>query len=178
MTYDPREYWGHPRKRHKAVVPIAVAEGTTLARMLRMLEPDTVLEVGSGWGRVYVALKPLGLAEDVTLCDFTEHQRQRCLEVTGVKPDTWDGITLPYEDDSFDLVLSFDVMLHVPPADLAQFIAEHVRVARRWLYVAALRQGVSEAAHCFVHEYDFAPLRSVYLAKFGDRAHWLLEKPR
>lgn len=176
MTYDPREYWGQPRKRHKAIVPIATSEGTTLARTLRMLAPASVLEVGSGWGRVYVALKSLGLAENVTLCDFTEHQRRCCLEATGVKPDAWDGVTLPYGDDSFDLVLSFDVMLHVPPADLARFVAEHVRVTRRWLYVASLRQGVSAAAHCFVHEYDFMPMRQVTLAKFGDRAHWLLEK--
>ncbi len=177
MTYyNPREYWGQPRKRNRVVVPIAVAEVTTLARTLRMLEPASVLEVGSGWGRVYVALKPLGLAENWTLCDFTEHQRQRCFAVMGIEPDAWDGVTLPYADDSFDLVLSFDVMLHVPPSDLARFVAEHVRVARRWLYVATLRLGVSAAAHCFVHDYDFAPMRQVTLAKFGDRAHWLLEK--
>ena len=38
MTYDPRTYWGRPRKRDETIVPIAVAEGTTLARTLRMLE--------------------------------------------------------------------------------------------------------------------------------------------
>lgn len=185
MTYyNPREYWGQPRKRHEAIVPIAVAEGTTLARTLRMLAPASMLMVGSGYGRVYVALRSLGLAENVTLCDFTEHQRQRCFAVTGVEPDAWDGVTLPYEDDSFDLVLSFDVMLHVPPPDLAQFVAEHMRVTKRWLYVATLRQAQGEpvwsdgdvAAHCFIHEYDFAPMRQVWLAKFGRRAHWLLEK--
>lgn len=188
MTYDPRAYWGQPRKRNRIVTPIAAAEVTTLASTLRLLRPASVLEVGSGWGRVYVALKPLGLAENVpatrvlsqwTLCDFTEHQRQRCLEATGVRPDAWDGVTLPYEDDSFDLVLSFDVMLHVPPADLAQFVAEHVRVTRRWLYVATVRKGDRDemASHCFIHEYDFAPMRTVRLAKFNRRAHWLLEKP-
>ncbi len=180
MTYDPREYWGRPRKRNQVVIPIAVAEGTTLARTLRLLAPVSVLEVGSGWGRLYIALKPLGLAENVTLCDFTDHQRKRCLNVTGVRPDAWDGVMLPYGDDSFDLVVSFDVMLHVPPADLARFVAEHVRVTRRWLYVATVRKGDQDkmAPHCFVHEYDFAPMKEVWLAKFNRRAHWLLEKLR
>jgi len=184
MIYNPREYWGQPLdERQKAVIPLAAAEVTTLARTLRLLEPASVLKVGSGWGRVYVALKSLGLAGNVTLCDFTEHQRRRCLAVTGVEPDVWDGVTLPYEDDSFDLVLSFDVMLHVPPTDLAQFIIEHMRVTRRWLYVATLREAQGEpvwqdfgvAAHCFIHEYDFTPMHVVWLAKFGRRAHWLLE---
>jgi len=176
MTYDPLTYWGRPRKRNQVVIPIAAAEVTTLARVLRLLAPASTLEVGSGWGRLYVALRSLGLAQGVTLCDFTEHQRKRCLAFTGVEPDAWDGVTLPYEDDSFDLVLSFDVMLHVPPADLAQFVAEHVRVTRRWLYVATVRKGSDVAAHCFVHEYDFAPMRTVKLAEFNRRSHYLLEK--
>ncbi len=179
MTYNPASYWGQSRKRNQTLVPIAAAEVMTLARVLRLLTPATVLEVGSGWGRVYLALKLLGLAENVTLCDFTEHQRQKCLEFTGVEPDTWDGVTLPYEDDSFDLVLSFDVMLHVPPSDLARFLAEHVRVTQRWLYVATLWQGDKDklAPHCFIHDYDFAPLHMVKMMKFSKRAHYLLEKP-
>lgn len=176
MTYDPREYWGLPRKRNQVVIPIADDEVAALASTLRLLAPAAVLEVGSGWGRVYLALKPLGLAQNVTLCDFTAHQRRRCLDVTGVKPDAWDGVTLPYQDDSFDLVLSFDVILHVPPLDLARFVAEHVRVTRRWLYVATVWKGRDVAAHCFIHKYDFAPMRTVRLTKFERRAHWLLEK--
>jgi hypothetical protein len=112
--------------------------------------------------------------------------RQKCQQRTGVLPDKWDGSHLPYPDRAFDLVLSVDVLLHIPPADIGHVLAEHVRVSRQWLYIitVGLVYTPIKATYCFWHDYlklfGENKLR-VWDARFFPhkqrmRAHWILQK--
>jgi ubiquinone/menaquinone biosynthesis C-methylase UbiE len=112
----------------------------------------TLLDVGTGAADIPVAL----------LADW--QRRERRLEVTAVdsRPEvlfaarmarpaidrvkrltlaTADGRTLPYPDDSFDVVHSSLVIHHLDPADAVALLREMRRVSRRGVVVNDLRRG-------------------------------------
>jgi len=115
------------------------------------------------------------------MCDFVDTMRRGCERHTGVLPDTWDGVTLPYADESFDLVLTFSVLLHVLPQNLDRLFAEEVRVAKKWISITSLREWPRPlSGHCFVHDYlalfKRHNLEVLKEHKFGVRSQWLLQK--
>ncbi len=48
-----------------------------------------------------------------------------------------DGARLPFEDDSFDLVVSVDTLEHIPPDRKLGFLEEQLRVSRDYVLLAA-----------------------------------------
>lgn len=185
MRYTPQKYW-QDRGQNYSVSADTNDEIDNLTNLVKtyVRNGDTILEIGPGYGRVYQHLVKNRIpAEKFTLCDFVESMRRKCELLTDVLPDPWDGKTLPYPNNSFDFVISFSVMLHVPRRDFINHWAENVRVARRFLYVATYdgpREGLAQ--HCFTHRYrDFISafgLRVVDERPFknGTRVNWLLEK--
>jgi len=93
-----------------------------------------VLDVGSGAGRLFTKLSEVKANVDISMVDWSEYGRNMCLENTGYKPDKWDGLTLPYNDDSFDIVVLSNFLLHVRPRHLVQIVNEVLRVARQLVY--------------------------------------------
>lgn len=188
MSYVPLDYWEERGKRfdrsHRRLPDHKrrKREFANLIAWIEEIQPANILEIGAGWGAVYQALGAAGLADDFTMCDFTDSMREGCEKRTGILPDAWDGKTLLYPDDSFDLILTFHVLLHVLPADIEHFFSEEVRVARNWLFIASLnRQGRQKHdGHCFIHDYQalanqhsLIPLKE---HKFGTISHWLFQK--
>lgn len=176
--YDARQFWERRGRNYRT--PDQSQELVAVAEMVRATAPANILDVGSGYGRMYEYLKPLGLTENYTMCDFADSMRHRCERETGILPDDWDGITLPYADDSFDLVFTFSVFLHVIPEHVRGFFAEQARVSRRYIYVATLREWEGTlGSHCFVHDYlklfEESRFKVVREHKFGKRSHWLVE---
>ena len=47
-----------------------------------------------------------------------------------------DGARLPFQDESFDAVVTFDTLEHVPPQNRAAFVSECRRVSRNWVIIA------------------------------------------
>jgi ubiquinone/menaquinone biosynthesis C-methylase UbiE len=90
-----------------------------------------VLEIGVGMGADYLEwLKAGAIATGVDLSAASiEKARQRCL-LAGYQPDlrVADAESLPFDDETFDLVYSYGVMHHSP--DTAQCIREARRVLK------------------------------------------------
>lgn len=189
--YDPRQYW-QQRGLAYYVRQDSADELEAIRLMLERLQPANILEVGSGWGRMYqhLAKHSSSIASNFRMCDFVESMLDGCEQKTGIRPDLWDGQTLPYADDSFDVVLSIAVLQHVPPANLDGIFAEHVRVSRQWLYVTALIRGAGKrVVTTWGHRYGslFTGLvdvvemtrwhggKQIIKGEWG-RAHWLLRK--
>ncbi len=79
-----------------------------------------------------------------------------------------DGANLPFKDGSFDAVCAFDTLEHVPVPLRRPFVAECLRVARRWVVLAGPYQDervaqAEELLQCFLHD------------KLGERHRYLDE---
>ncbi len=87
------------------------------------------LDVGCGVGNYHRLLAPsfgfLAGVDVSTECIDTARTRN-----TGVEYKSYDGSTLPYESNSFDIAFTICVMHHVPPLQWRSFTSEIHRVLR------------------------------------------------
>lgn len=186
MNYIPKKYW-QERGKNYSVSADTSKELLSLKYLLKVFgkKNDNILEIGSGYGRIYNYLNE---SQDFeipfyTMCDFVKSMRDECENQTGIRPDPWDGKTLPYYGDIFDWVISFSVMLHVPPSVFYNHFRETVRVSRKYIYIATYYgPNKNLSKHCFRHNYDSLieefKLDIVYKRLFmeGKRINWLLRK--
>jgi ubiquinone/menaquinone biosynthesis C-methylase UbiE len=94
---------------------------------------DDALEIGSGTGYFSLNLLQLGTVGRLTATDISPgmlHRLAATAEALGLEVDTvaTDAETLPFEDESFDLVFGHAVLHHIP--DLERAFAEFRRVLR------------------------------------------------
>lgn len=90
---------------------------------------QSILDVGCGSGRTVAHLLGQGFA--VEACDIAadcinEDLRPTVMPYFKAAP-AWD---LPYEDDSFDVIFTCDVLEHVPESLMSETLREFARVAR------------------------------------------------
>ncbi|MCL4374714.1 UMP kinase [Patescibacteria group bacterium] len=137
--YD-RDYYTGKKGEHK----IATVESRFgrwfhgLANLYRalliklFLNPKTCLDVGCGTGGLVKALRRLGIeAYGVELSAIAISLANKTIQ-----PYLKQGniSRLPYHDNQFDLVLTFDVMEHLERSKIRQALNETFRVTRRFIY--------------------------------------------
>jgi ubiquinone/menaquinone biosynthesis C-methylase UbiE len=149
--YEPAKYWQQRGKNYHH------EENNEEMDILKFFLDDhsvlSILEVGSGYGRVYSYLDTW---IPYTMVDFVDSFRETCYAKTRIMPDKWDAKTLPYSDNSFDLVLSFSVLLHVPFEDIRNHLRELMRVSKKYVFIATCDTGGDyglDEGHCFRHDY-------------------------
>jgi SAM-dependent methyltransferase len=154
QPYDPITYWDARASSYAPGDCGVLGENLTIW-IARYWPPiDNFLDVGSGEGRIY-ELVTGNWAVVYHMVDVAPEMVRKCQFQTQQPVALWDGATLPYIDNTFDWVLSFSVLLHVPPADIAQHIAELARVSRRFVFVSTYTGIVGDLApHCFRHPYE------------------------
>ena len=187
MSYNPEKYW-HERGANY-VAPGEDAEKPEVENLKDIIEiydlsARNIVEVGSGYGRIYEELSSnmgTSFPFQFTMCDFVESMRYKCLRNTDILPDYWDGLELPYNDNEFDLVISFSVLLHVTPDKIEQVLKEHARVCNRYLFIATYFGGLDRLApHCFQHDYKMLfenvglKIEDEKFFQGGLRVNWLL----
>lgn len=106
--------------------------------LLTLLSEDvsdvkTVLEVGCGTGAVLQAVKDLGIGETHVGIDMAAPGEHLDPSAAGLDLREYDGVRLPFADDSFDLVYASHVLEHVP--DERGFLSELARVAQKFIYI-------------------------------------------
>jgi pseudaminic acid biosynthesis-associated methylase len=94
----------------------------------------SVLEVGCTQGDNLIHLARHVPAERIWGVDINpvvlDHLRGH---VPGTHPVLGVARDLPFPDDSFDLVVTVGLLIHIPDDTLEQVLAELVRVSRRWV---------------------------------------------
>lgn len=136
---DPRAYWTlrggadyfHEQEDH----PTRADRLAWVARRIASYRPESILEVGCGYGKLLTAIRRRTGAPLVGL-DFSPSQldeaRRHVGGDGGVHLVHGSGDRLPFADASFDLVVTSAVILHNRPEVAEAIRREVVRVARRW----------------------------------------------
>jgi SAM-dependent methyltransferase len=117
-AHQPLYSWRKPCYQHIA-----------LANLQRQWDPShrSALDVGGGTGIIAHTIRTLFGLERIASVDVHD----RFLPSLGIETAVFDGITLPFADCSFDCVLLFNVLHHVPVAARATLLGECRRVAGR-----------------------------------------------
>lgn len=97
-------------------------------RMLDGSEPDLIVEVGAGEGRVTERLVDRFPSAHVIGLDLPDDELADEWSALGVPMFFGDATKLPFTDRSVDLVVGLEVLEHVPSPELA--LAEIARVSR------------------------------------------------
>lgn len=136
--YD-REYY----ERKKGEYPFSYTESfvgnliqniVNLYRALSIkifLNPKNCLDVGCGTGRLVHCLRRLGV--EAYGIEISKYALQTATKEVKPYLKYGDITKIPYDDNNFDLVLTFDVVEHVERSKLKKALEETVRVSRKWI---------------------------------------------
>ena len=109
-----------------------------IVSFIRSCQPNSILEVGSGPQGVAYFLKDTAVVG--TDIHFGE------LPLTNIRPVIASSTALPFHDHAFDMVLSSDMMEHLPEDLRQNAMREMLRVAARYL-VVGFPSGVIAKTH-------------------------------
>ena len=163
---DHGKEWFDEVTRRKASMPIYHLQEIFLEETISRSAPARVLEFGCGFGRHLEYLRKIpkidlyGYEQSQSMVDAmrwaTPSWRKKRIRVG--KPLS----RLPYEDDSFDLVFTVSVLIHVRPKDLDFILSELYRVSRNQILHIENNEThettVTSDAHagCWAHDLESA----------------------
>jgi len=100
--------------------------------IIKDLKPESIVDVGCGHNEFCQMLRqklPIAAVGVDCSCPSADIQA--------------DADNLPFEDESFDLLTSFDMLEHIPPDEIDKVLSEFKRVSKRFLLQISLRQAPS-----------------------------------
>ena len=138
---DARVYWtlrgGDEYFAEQEGQPARSARARWLAGRIARYQPQSILEIGCGYGKQLRQLRAQLPHARLVGLDFSPTQLQQGRRYLSDHPSISilqaDGQSLPFPDDSFDLVLTSAVILHNPPPLAERIRREAIRVARRFV---------------------------------------------
>jgi ubiquinone/menaquinone biosynthesis C-methylase UbiE len=137
--YLPREYWeqrgvGYAQEVKEArfkehVTPMHYS---VLSRMLEKVKPRVILEIGCGTGRffkLYSKFSKKIIASDIST-SMLRHARNEAVRL-GIDVDLVcaSATHLPFKDKIADCIVTAEVLMHVPYADIGNAISALARVS-------------------------------------------------
>ena len=128
--YD--DYYNSPREREWYDIG-AEGKAENVIRLCAPLKAATVLDIGGGNGALLQKIHEGGIGQRLCVVEISKsgldqlHERQKVMPALAeIKP--FDGVHIPYPDDSFDLAILSHVIEHVEHPRL--LLLEAARVAR------------------------------------------------
>lgn len=158
MTYVPHDYWTErgagPDTDQRS--PAHRVQERHLRALLAGLEFGTVLDAGCGSGRISGIVAALWPEARILGIDLSPDRIERAREAVPTGEFVATTIQAFRTRQRFDLVLAVELLMHVPPADVAEIAAKLRRLSARYLVTVdwtpdALPPVV--AAHNFAHDY-------------------------
>jgi ubiquinone/menaquinone biosynthesis C-methylase UbiE len=114
-------------------------------RLVKVLKPKKYwkfLDVGCGMGGVILALRKMGYKA------FGTEISEFCLKNSPAKK--WmvfgDICKLPFQDNSFDVVLSLNTICYLTKKEAKKALKELARVSKRFLYIKTINKGSPESS--------------------------------
>ena len=138
-------------------------------RLLERVPKDArILEVGCNMGMQLLLLKEMGFT-DLSGIEIQSYALGRAQERL---PDAQllraSALSIPFEDQNFDLVFTSGVLIHIAPGDLPMAMAEIHRCAKHWIwgfeyYAPQMTEVVYRGNNGLLWKTDYA---RVYLEQF------------
>jgi hypothetical protein len=103
--------------------------------------------------------------------DFLPQDQVTVMDLFDVKEDGYvkgSALDMPFKDDSFDYIMSFDVLEHIPSSKRATFVRECARVAKKGVIICAPHK--TDA-----NELAEQSLNDLYKRLHGEEHRWLKE---
>lgn len=146
-----------------------------ILKALKTLKFDSMLDVGGSEGYMCGAIRHF-FGVQVRSCDLSQEAGKRAKEIFNVDADTVDGVSLPYPDNSFDVVLSSESMEHIP--NYGQVLNELLRVAKKAVVITVPHDGPEKIAqnirdkvpHAHLHDFTLDSFRDMVPSSYGVRA--------
>lgn len=156
MSYDPRTYWTEaPAMRVKAA---HAEQETVLMDAIGRKQVSSILEVGCGFGRIGALLTdkwPNATYAGIDISPDRIAEASANLpadgRVTLAEADLLDFDT----DDSFDLVVAVEVLMHVRPEQVEEAVERLQLWSHRHVYTVDWDTPIDKPAadHNFLHDY-------------------------
>ncbi len=121
--------WGWPLRTVYVELVFPQYKRLVVKELLKLMPKNArVLDVGCDDGNLAVML--MGKRPDLVIkgVDVQEHREAK------IPRKLYDGVNLPYEDDSFDVVMVVDVLHHIK-GDIAPLLKEMRRVTRKYVLI-------------------------------------------
>jgi len=144
--YDPHQYWqsrGSTYAKFLQDRPQDAAQVTFLQSHIENLNPESILEVGCGPGRLSAAFDVLYTGVDFSPNMMGEYKAAARMS----------GTHIGFRDNTFDATLTCVVLLHIPPSQILGVIKELGRVARR--YVILFEVAEIRGRQKQLHQHDY-----------------------
>lgn len=126
--------------------------------LARSVNPENILEIGKGNGTVSDYLKKIGFS--VTTCDFDKN----------LNPDiVADVRSIPVADNSFDVVLAYEILEHLPFEEFEKCLKELKRISKKHVLISLPYKSTS-----FELFFKFPGIRFLFKKDFF---RWLIRLP-
>lgn len=92
-----------------------------------------VLEIAPGYGRITKYLLELEKVDDLSVIDLNRNCIAKCIDKFGSKIKNYivnDGLTLNFNDNTFDFIISFDSFVHMTKDVIESYIKEIYRTLK------------------------------------------------
>lgn len=114
--------------------------------------PKNCLDVGAGTGGLVAALRLLGIdAYGVDISKYAVEEADKNIKRYLKNADI---INIPYPDNSFDLVVTYDVLQHVERSKIKKAVEETIRVSKK--YILHKIYTPENIWYNFLHSRDFS----------------------
>lgn len=147
MTTKQEDFWStnfgeaySDRNQHTVEALDAIYKetfGTTRGEMNSEFIPDdakSFLEVGCNTGNILSSLQAQG-HKNLNGIDIQEYAIQQAIELTSeINVLVGSAFNIPFEDNSFDLVFTSGVLIHIHPDDVAGVMREIARVSKKYIW--------------------------------------------
>lgn len=167
IKFDPEKYWIRRGKvYHSWYNNLSemekqgyISNEKHLLDVLKTLEFKSILEVGCGFGRILKLVNNNFKLERVVGIDISNDQLENAKKYIGdgkVKLHQGTIYNLDFPDSSFDLVLTSEVLMHVPPNKITAAMKELVRASKKHVvnmefYKKDFKGNLAE--HNWTHDY-------------------------
>ncbi len=163
IYYDYVDYWKHEGKLSKRdslafkLNKDHEAQEAPLIEAFKAVNPDTVLEIGAGWGRIAKLLKGQVICENYTAMDISYERLKQILDKSvGRIVDDFYTHDFPI-GLRYDLIIAVELLMHIPPDIIDKFVEKMKLYANTIIildYDPAQPRDIEMADHNFLHDYD------------------------